>query len=121
MARVIARIDMPQSRRPTKESERARLKKVIAEWNASRLDMFAMSDPSEVSASSRLYLPLYLIFPPSPLTFHHISPPAARLSTGLGVPWRHALLFSRRKPPSVYQVCTRGELGHNAAGDQRAH
>jgi afadin len=38
---------MPQSRRPTKEAERNKLKKVIAEWNASRLDMFAMSDPSE--------------------------------------------------------------------------
>lgn len=33
----------------TKEQERDHLKKLISEWNASRLDIFEISEPNEVS------------------------------------------------------------------------
>lgn len=33
-----------------KEDEREYLRKLIAEWNASRMDLFAISEPGEVSS-----------------------------------------------------------------------
>lgn len=33
----------------TRQEEREYLRKVIAEWNASRLDIFEISEPNEVS------------------------------------------------------------------------
>lgn len=32
----------------TRQEERAHLRKLIAEWNACRLDIFAISEPDEV-------------------------------------------------------------------------
>ena len=42
--------------RRNKEEERQKLTALIKEWNANRLDLFALSQPNEVNSMAKIYI-----------------------------------------------------------------
>lgn len=78
--------------------DREAVRSVIQQWNANRLDLFALSEPDEVSPRA---------FDAGQLTkFHFFHAESA-------LPWRDALLFSRCRTEGGHQMHSRRQRCHS--------